>query len=270
MKPVPYTQDELEAAVAEFPFWYHKIDLGQGVVTPGRDYEDMWALIREVRDTLDYSEKYVLDLASFDGLWAFEAEQLGAGTGIATDVVAASFRNFLFCKSVLGSDVIPYYNVSPYKLVERLDVPSLEADPGKRKLFDIVQHLGLLYHLRDPMMSLSQSRSMLRRGGLMLLETGAFLDNDRSAMLFNISRGRGPRIYEDPTTWWLPTILCVKEMLNASLFRVREETVRILPWGKHGRLCLVAEAIGPDEVRPELADLLFRTYLNPGLSTDDL
>jgi len=268
MKPAVYTDEELKAAVAEFDFWYHKIDLGQGVVTPGCDFDAIWDLIRAVRDNLDYQGKYVLDLASFDGMWAFEAERLGASTVVATDVLSASFRNFLFCRNVLGSDVIPYYNVSPYNLVERLDVPSLESQPGRRKLFDIVQHMGLLYHLRDPMFSLSQARSMLPRGGLMLLETAAFLDEERSAMAFNIARDTGPRRYNDPTTWWMPTILCVKDMLNASLFRVREDSMKVLSWGRHGRICLVAEAIGLDDVRPDLAEELSRTYRNPGLAND--
>lgn len=270
MKPASYTPEELKAAVAEFPLWYHKIDLGQGVVTPGFDFDTIWALVREVRDGLDYGGQYVLDLASFDGMWAFEAERLGAGSVLATDVLSSSFRNFLFCKHVLGSDVIPYYNVSPYNLVERLDVPSLEGRRGQRRLFDIVQHMGLLYHLRDPMMSLSQSRSVLRRGGLLLLETAAFLDTEQSVMVFNVPRDLPHRKYDDPTTWWIPTILCVEEMLNASLFRVRKETVRTLSWGRHGRLCLVAEAIGPDEVRPELAEVLLQTHMNPGLATDRL
>lgn len=270
MKPAAYTRDELLAAVAGFPFWYHKIDLGQGVVTPGQPYDEIWDLIRSVRASLAYTGRSVLDLASFDGLWAFEAEGLGAGPVVATDVLSASFRNFLFCKSVLGSEVVPYYNVSPYRLVERLDVPSLENQRGHRRLFDIVQHLGLLYHLRDPLLSLAQARSMLPRGGLLLLETAAILDEMRSVMVFNTPVEGRQRLYNDPTTCWIPTVLCVKEMLAASLFRVREGSQRTLVWGRHGRLCLVAEAVGPEDVRPEFADILLQSHMNPGLATDQL
>lgn len=31
--------------------------------------------------------------------------------------------------------------------------------------YDIVQHLGLLYHVRDPLWTLSQCRSVVKTGG---------------------------------------------------------------------------------------------------------
>lgn len=74
------TPDEPRSEIAKFPFWYHRIDLllGHGVVTPGHDFEPIWDMIRDTRRFIDYRGKKVLDLASFDEMWAFEAERLGA------------------------------------------------------------------------------------------------------------------------------------------------------------------------------------------------
>lgn len=58
----------------EFSYWYHKIDLGYGITTPGFDYDTLWDNIRRVRKKINYKNKTVLDIASFDGMWAFEAE----------------------------------------------------------------------------------------------------------------------------------------------------------------------------------------------------
>lgn len=55
--------------------WYHKIDSGGGFVTPGYDYEPMWIPILHEMNQVDYKDKAVFDLGSWDGMWAFEAER---------------------------------------------------------------------------------------------------------------------------------------------------------------------------------------------------
>jgi len=284
--------EELAARVNAFEFWYHKIDLGQGVITPGCDFDALWDLIRMTRSTIQYSGAKVLDIASFDGMWAFEAEKLGAELVVATDVYFDTYKNFLFCKEILQSNVIPYYNVSPYDLSNRLDVylqENWKAQKPYERLFDVVQHLGLLYHLRDPMLTLSQARSVIRTGGLLLIETAVVIGENSSFMLFNGTPPDKQRIYGDFTTWWAPTIPCLKEMLRASLFEPLEETVSILDeQGLRGRLgdliqqfsrdrshrisraCLVARAVGAEDVDSEYFRELARTYRNPGLVVEHL
>ena len=122
MQNLALTREALEAEVEKRAPWYHSIDLGLGVTTPGRSYDSIWEKIRLVRRNIDYKQKRVLDIASYDGMWAFEAERLGAAEVVATDVTYHAFEHFLFCKQVLDSQVVPYYNVSPYNLAERLDV----------------------------------------------------------------------------------------------------------------------------------------------------
>ena len=63
--------------VSERPYWYHKIPLPDGTTTPGMDLEPIWDNIRSVRSEVNYEGARVLDIASFDGLWAIEAESAG-------------------------------------------------------------------------------------------------------------------------------------------------------------------------------------------------
>ena len=281
------TVSELRNKVNQFPFWYHKIDLGQGVITPGLNFDPLWNMIRETRNSIDYHAKKVLDIASFDGMWAFEAEKLGAELVVATDCYYETYKNFLFCRDILDSNVIPYYNVSPYDLWNRMDVFLQENWKDQKpydRLFDVVQHLGLLYHLRDPMLSLSQARSVIRTGGYLLMETAVVLDENNSFMLFNGVHPDQQRIYEDITTWWAPTLPCLKEMLKASLFEPIEETIHILGQDSMtdilkqifkrflqnkkytiSRVCLVARPVSPVNVDNELFREMTRTYRNPGL-----
>lgn len=285
-------RQELLNRVNEFKFWYHKIDLGFGVITPGLDFDSLWNMIRTTREHVCYTGANVLDIASFDGMWAFEAEKLGANNVVATDVYYETYKNFLFCKEVLKSNVIPYYNISPYDLWNRLDVflqESWHAEKPYERLFDVVQHLGLLYHLRDPMLTLSQARSVCKTGGSLLIETAVVVDEEASFMLFNGVPPAQQRVYSDITTWWAPTIPCLKEMLRASLFEPIDLSLNVLNEtnllgklkdtlsqfsGKEkyriSRACLVAKAISSEDVDSEYYKELTRTYRNPGLVVEHL
>ena len=60
--------------------------------------------------------------------------------------------------------MIPLCNVPVQDLENRLNIVGFDQK------FDIVQHFGLLYHLRDPMLSLSQSRKVLSDDGILILK----------------------------------------------------------------------------------------------------
>jgi len=282
-----------EKIKSEFTYWYHKIDLGQGIVTPGFDYDPLWDNIRKVRKLIDYKNKIVLDIASFDGLFAFEAEKLGAKTVVATDCFYRTFKNFLFCKEILGSQCIPYYNISPYNLFDRLNVffeENYDNEEQYSRMFDIVQHLGLLYHLRDPFSSLSQARSCLKTNGTLLIETNIIIDSDESFMLYN-GIPFTSRVSDNYSVWWIPTVNCLKEMLMGTLFKPVDSSISIVEFGlplqskvKHfpkrdhpgvkereykiGRLCMTAKALDPQNAEPEFLREVLRTFRNPGLNIE--
>jgi len=233
--------------------WYHRMDLGNGIVTPGFAWEALWDNIRLVRRRTDYSNKSVLDLGSWDGMWAFEAEMSGAAIVVATDCMnywqipwQQGMNNFLLVREALFSEVIPLWNVAPTNLRDRLD-GMLYSHPRLKDGFDIVQHLGLLYHLRDPLLSLAQTRSVLRDGGVLLLETAIHGADTSCAMHFNAG---GKAIYDDFTTWWAPTLPCLREMLRASLFEIEEEQLLSSSeaTGPIRRIAMQARAVPPRAV----------------------
>jgi SAM-dependent methyltransferase len=264
--------------------WYHKIQLRPGIVTPGiEQLVDLWNMTRQSRGHISYAGKRVLDLASFDGMWSFEAEKLGASLVVATDCLHLLYSNFEFCKNILQSKVVPFYNITPYKLWEGLQVLLMDDVtvplPFPKQIyynkFDVVQHLGLLYHLRDPMWTLSQSRSVLKTGGHLLLETACILDMNQSMMVYNGPPGKQNRLYSDITTWLLPTVPCLMEMLRGTMFEPIPESIRTIPSGslggyEGGRISLVARAIPASEMDREAYAELLRIYRNPGLVPDYL
>jgi tRNA (mo5U34)-methyltransferase len=63
--------------------WWHPIDLGNGVVTPGIDCTP--SRLAEIRLPEDLRGKSVLDIGAWDGFFSFEAERRGARRVLATD-----------------------------------------------------------------------------------------------------------------------------------------------------------------------------------------
>lgn len=204
----PEMREEITQKVAALKPWYHKIDLGDGIVTPGYNFDHVWEATRKVMNTQDYRDKRVLDIASWDGMWAFEAEHRGAKLVVSSDARIDGYRNLLFVRGILGSEVIPLCNVPVQELETRLNIIGLEPE------FDIVQHYGLLYHLRDPMLSLAQTRKILSSDGVLILET-AFIDDEESSYMA-FSGLPGQHHFYGISDTWAPTKLCLKEMLIRS------------------------------------------------------
>jgi len=250
-----FSRAYIERRIRELSPWYHKIQLGEGIVTPGMEFDRIWENTRTVIAGIEYTGKRVLDLASWDGYWAFEAERRGARIVVSTDVRLQGFENLLFAKQVLGSKVIPLCNAPVQDIENRVRIAGFDAQ------FDIVHHLGLFYHLRDPLLSLSQARKLMPVGGLLVLET-AFINDDRNSYMAFAGLHDNYHFY-GATDTWAPTLLCLREVLIRSMFRpVREETWKWIEptpamkkkyegrtGAKVGRITMIAEAAAEDSVR---------------------
>jgi tRNA (mo5U34)-methyltransferase len=121
---------------------YHSIQLPDGSVLDGlQSIEHLrWRLgLFGLPD--DLSGKRVLDIGAWDGWFSFECERRGAAV-VAVDCV--ELDTFLEARKLLGSGV-EYLT---------LDVNELSASRLGR--FDIVLFLGVLYHLRHPLLGLEK------------------------------------------------------------------------------------------------------------------
>jgi len=277
------TKQEVQARIDQLKPWYHSIPIptDEGdVLTPGEPYQVVWDIVRKARSHIDYTGSNVLDIASFDGMWSFEAEHLGAKQVIATDCNWRAYPNFLFAKEAKRSAVMPLYNVSVYELAARLDSflgghnvfykARDSAQPEPRPVFqdprfDIVHCMGLLYHLRDPMLGLLQCRSVMKDGAKLLVET-AYFDSPEPVMVINPAEKNERCVYDDPTTWWAPSPACLTQMLRLSLFEPVFKSISVTALsGRIGRMALVAEAVPSASANAQLVAELKNRYRTPGL-----
>ena len=130
-------------------FRYHSIELPDGSVLPGlQSLEHLRWRFGLFGLPEDLRGKRVLDIGAWDGWFSFECERRGAEV-TATDCV--ELDTFLEARQLLDSRV-DYL---------ALDVGELSARRLGR--FDIVLFLGVLYHLRHPLLGLEEGAGTLHR-----------------------------------------------------------------------------------------------------------
>jgi tRNA (mo5U34)-methyltransferase len=97
--------------------------------------------------------------------------------------------------------------------VEDREIDVLEHSPGTVGIFDLVPFLGVLYHLRDPLLALERIASVTRE--LLILDTHVdLLGVRRPAMAFYPGR----EVASDPTNWWGPNPRAPEAMLRECSF----------------------------------------------------
>ncbi len=207
--------------------WYHTIDLGNGVVTPG--YYDHTPILHHYALPERLDGKRVLDIACFDGFWSFEFERRGAAEVVALDVATASEidlpwrtratmsqqdldrkfgAGFALAHAVLGSKV-RHVHCNVYDLT-----------PEMFGMFDLVHVGDLLLHLRDPMGALMKVRSVVK--GEALLSDVIYPDLDRhdGLPIVQYNGGAGENI------WWRLGANALSKMIYDAGFDTVEELTR--------------------------------------------
>ena len=221
----PLSDEQIRDRIAGVAHWYHQIEIRPGITTPG---------INNSADTLrqlDLLERYdglrVLDIGARDGFFSFELERRGAEV-VAIDYMDPAKTGFPVARQLLGSNV--EYIVD--------NVYNVTAE--RYGTFDLVLFLGVLYHLRDPLLALDRIWDVCRPGATLILET-QLLDN---ALLVGDGRFRtlkeiDPELGEaclmqfypedsrngDRSNYWAPNAACARGLLRAAGFDVDAATV---------------------------------------------
>jgi tRNA (mo5U34)-methyltransferase len=183
--------------------WFHRIDLGNGVVTPGIDDTSFKLKRLHLPDRLD--GKSVIDIGCWDGAFSFECERRGAARVLSTDWFCwqnGRKRGFDIAKSALNSRV-------EEREIKVEDISAVTV--GK---FDLVLFLGVLYHAPDPLGYLRRVRDICN--GMAIIETLVDAeDYPRPVLMFY----EGASQNNDPTNLFGPNQLACEAMLREVGFR---------------------------------------------------
>lgn len=206
--------ENLAAEVAKIK-WFHTIDLGNGIATPGAGASPQ--RLQMLRLPEDLTGMTVLDIGSWDGFFAFECERRGAKRVLATDS---------YCWSGNGWGTKDGFNLARRALgsrVEDLEIDVLDLSPERTGVFDLVLCLGVLYHMRNPLLALERILSVT--GRRLILDTHVdLLTIKRPAIAFYSDN----ELNDDPTNWCGPNPAAVEAMLKTVGFSRVEIVARQL------------------------------------------
>ncbi|PTQ07838.1 TIGR04290 family methyltransferase [Sphingomonas oleivorans] len=239
--------DDLRARIDALAPWFHNINLGGIWTAPDHflgDYPNM--KFRKFADALphDLTGRSVLDIGCNAGFYSVEMKRRGAARVLGIDCDERYLEQARLAADALGFSDVEFRNLSVY------DVGAL----GER--FDIVIFMGVLYHLRHPLLALDLIRAhvagdmlifqSMQRGSSEVMplaedypfEEQAIFDRPDFPRLAFIER----EYSRDWTNWWVPNRACSEAMLRSAGFRIEarpEEEVYIcrtapVPYGDWG------------------------------------
>lgn len=230
--------------------WFHSIDLGNGLVTPGdKSVETIKTEQKIFFDPIALKGTTLLDIGAWNGAYSFEATRRGARV-LATDHyvwthdVWRGREGFDIANEVLGLDVG----------TKVIDVPDISVDSVGRH--DVVLFLGVLYHLPSPLTLLQSVADVA--GECLVVETHAdLLDIKTPALAYY----PGTTLNGDPTNFFGPNLAFIVEALREcgySTFDSRYQNWRLTvhAWrsNKLRKLGDAPESHVHIDPRPSLAD----------------
>jgi tRNA (mo5U34)-methyltransferase len=218
------TRTEIEKRVEALKPWFHNLDLNGVPTAPDHflgDYPSIkWRAFANAIPA-DLTGMTVLDIGCNAGFYSIEMKRRGAERVLGIDFDEAYLAQARFAAEVTGRD-IEFRKLSVYDvgmLVER---------------FDIVLFMGVLYHLRHPLLALDLIREHVA-GDMMVFqsmqrgsaetadvsENYAFWDTVLfDAPAFPKMHFIEQRYADDPTNWWIPNRACVEAMLRSAGFSI--------------------------------------------------
>ncbi|HEX5475469.1 MAG TPA: TIGR04290 family methyltransferase [Vicinamibacterales bacterium] len=218
------TPDAIRHRVRELGDWFHNINLGGVQTAPDHflgDYPAVkWQKFAHAIPE-DLSGRSVLDVGCNGGFYALEMKRRGAARVVGVDSDPRYLAQARFAAEVEGAD-IEFREMSVYQL------PAL----GER--FDVVLFMGVLYHLRHPLLALDILHEHVARD--LLVFQSMLRGSERPSDVapdYEFWQSEPfddpayPRMYfveqryaHDPTNWWIPNRSCAEAMLRSAGFEV--------------------------------------------------
>jgi tRNA (mo5U34)-methyltransferase len=220
----PASKNDIRRRAEELGPWFHNIELNGVWTAPDHFLGDYPAIKWQSfagAIPQDLTGKTVLDIGCNGGFYSIEMKKRGASRVVGIDFDDVYLAQARFAAQVTGHD-IEFRKLSVY------DIGSLN------ERFDVVLFMGVLYHLRHPLLALDLIHEhvandilvfqSMQRGSnhvapveenYTFWQTEHFDDPGYPKMHFIEHR-----YADDPTNWWAPNMACVEAMLRSAGFEI--------------------------------------------------
>lgn len=215
--------------------WYHTIDLGQGMVTPGlydhRPYLGAYGIPK------DLTGRTALDIGAASGFFTFEMEKRGAqvtstelpewgmhdfGPQFRTGGTSEQEEQYLHDPYSFASQVLD--SKAKRKLINIYDI-----SPETMGSFDLVFCGSVLLHLTDPIKALRRIQSVTREAAIIATAIHPLQTAETLALFVGSPDG---------LAWWYPNQATLEQMVKSAGFKGWE-------WFSDFRLDYTDEQPGP-------------------------
>jgi tRNA (mo5U34)-methyltransferase len=219
-----FSKEEIRRRAEALGPWFHNLDLNGVRTAPDHFLGDYPAVKwRNFAGAIpqDLSGRSVLDIGCNGGFYSIEMKRRGAARVLGIDFDDDYLAQARFAAEVTGFD-IEFRRLSVY------DVAVL----GER--FDVVLFMGVLYHLRHPLLALDLIHEHVAKDLLVVqsMQRGSkkvapvrpdydFFEMD------HFDEPGYPKMHfiehryaKDPTNWWAPNRACMEAMLRSAGFEI--------------------------------------------------
>jgi tRNA (mo5U34)-methyltransferase len=242
---IALSPDEIRRRAEALGPWFHNMELGGVWTAPDHflgDYPGVKFRGFAHAIPADLTGKSVLDIGCNGGFYSIEMKRRGASRVLGIDFDEDYLAQARFAAEVTGHE-IEFAKLSVY------DVGAL----GEK--FDLVVFMGVLYHLRHPLLALDLIHEHVA-GDLLLFqsmqrgspEMMQVPDNPPFTETAIFDEPGYPKLHfieseysNDPTNWWAPNAACSAAMLRSAGFEIlehpeeevflcRRREIEIPPW----------------------------------------
>jgi tRNA (mo5U34)-methyltransferase len=216
----------VQRRIEELGPWFHNIDLDGVPTAPdhflGNYPYNKWRKFAHAIPS-DLSGRTVLDIGCNAGFYSIAMKRRGAARVLGIDFDETYLAQARFAAEMADAE-IEFQKLSVY------DVGALN------ERFDIVLFMGVLYHLRHPLLALDLVREHTV-GDLMVFQSMQRGSTEVTALDENYHFWREdlfddpafPKLHfiehrysNDPTNWWIPNRACTEAMLRSAGFEITE------------------------------------------------
>ena len=218
------SKDEIRRRAEALGPWFHNLDLNGVRTAPDHFLGDYPAVKwRNFANAIpaDLSGKSVLDIGCNGGFYSIEMKKRGAARVLGIDFDDDYLAQARFAADVTGHD-IEFRKLSVY------DVGALS------ERFDVVLFMGVLYHLRHPLLALDLIHAHVAKDLFVFqsMQRGSRdIDPVQENYTFwqteHFDRPGYPKMHfiehryaKDPTNWWAPNRACMEAMLRSAGFEI--------------------------------------------------
>jgi tRNA (mo5U34)-methyltransferase len=216
---------EIERRVRDLGQWFHNLDLHGVKTAPDHflgDYPNVkWQKFAHAIPD-DLTGKSVLDIGCNAGFYSIEMKRRGAARVVGVDSDDVYLKQARFAADVSGYRDIEFRNLDVYQV----------GQLGEK--FDLVIFMGVLYHLRHPLLALDTLHDTVVGDVLLFqsMQRGSkevarveenypfwneeIFAEDGYPLMYFVEQ----RYADDPTNWWIPNRACVEAMLRSAGFTI--------------------------------------------------